>query len=313
MPRSATLPALAFLSPLGAVLIWSGNMTINQLTVGTIAPSSIAFLRWVLALLVLTPIVLPKAWRERDAICRAWPKLAILGLLGMALWQGLAYMAAETTSATNMGILAAMVPLLTVLLSALVLRETPTWGGVIGGCLALVGVLWLLSRGHLSALAELEIATGDFLMIIAAICYALYGVMLKRWPLDISPWVMLYVQAVFATLLLLPSYLLGPMTPINSTNVGLILYAGIPASIITTYLWMMAIRHIGASRSSIFINLMPVFSALIAMLLLGERLAWYHLSGGLLILSGVLMAQLLTRPLKRSRAQTLQDSRTTAR
>lgn len=95
------MPLLYFLAPLGAVLIWSGNMTINQLTVGSIAPSSIAFLRWVLALLVLTPFVLPAALKHRGAIRRQWYKLAFLGLLGMAMWQGPAYVAAQTTSAAR--------------------------------------------------------------------------------------------------------------------------------------------------------------------------------------------------------------------
>lgn len=288
---------LAFLAPLGAVLIWSGNMTINQLTVGTIAPSSIAFLRWVLALAVLTPLVAPAAWQHRATIRREWPKLAVLGLLGMGLWQGLAYMAAETTSATNMGILAAMVPLLTVLLSALILREPPSLGGVAGGALALVGVAILLGRGNPLSLLELTVARGDALMLVAATCYALYGVMLKRWPIALPPWVLLYGQVIFAVLILLPPYLLGPMTPVDSGNIGLILYAGIPASIITTFLWMLAIRRIGASQASIFINLMPLFSAIIAMFALGERIALFHFLGGALILAGVVMAQTLTQPL----------------
>ncbi|WP_163574391.1 DMT family transporter [Halomonas faecis] len=293
------MPLLYLLPPLGAVLIWSGNMTINQLTVGAIAPSSIAFLRWVLALAVLTPFVAPSAWKHRATIRREWPKLATLGMLGMALWQGLAYVAAETTSATNMGILAAMVPLLTVLLSALILREAPTLGGTLGGGVALIGVLVLLGRGNPASLLGLEVAVGDALMVVAATCYALYGVMLKRWPLDLPPWVVLYAQVCFAVLLLLPPYLLGPMTPVDAGNVGLIVYAGIPASIVTTYLWMRAIRQIGASRASIFINLMPLFSAIIAMLALGERLAVFHVIGGALVLAGVLMAQTLTRPLAR--------------
>ncbi|NIC36955.1 DMT family transporter [Halomonas desiderata] len=297
------MPLLYFLPPLGAVLIWSGNMTINQLTVGAIAPSSIAFLRWLLALLVLTPFLLPAAWRHRQTIRREWAKLAILGLLGMGLWQGLAYVAAETTSATNMGILAAMVPLLTVLLSALILREAPSLGGTVGGLVALFGVLVLLGRGDPLSLLELEVALGDLLMVVAATCYALYGVMLKRWPLDLPPWVLLYAQVVFAVLFLLPPYLMGPMTPVDGHNVWLILYAGIPASIITTYLWMRAIRQIGASQASIFINLMPLFSALIAMAYLGERIALFHLVGGVLVLAGVLMAQTLTQPLVRRAAR----------
>ncbi|WP_254275624.1 DMT family transporter [Halomonas sp. 3H] len=291
------MPLLYFLPPLGAVLIWSGNMTINQLTVGAIAPSSIAFLRWVLALVVLTPFLAPAAWKHRATIRREWPKLAVLGLLGMGLWQGLAYVAAETTSATNMGILAAMVPLLTVLLSALILREPPSLGGTLGGVVALLGVLVLLGRGNPLSLLELSVATGDLLMVVAATCYALYGVMLKRWPMDLPPWILLYAQVIFAVLFLLPPYLMGPMTPVDSSNIGLILYAGIPASIITTFLWMRAIRQIGASQASIFINLMPLFSALIAMALLGERIALFHFLGGALVLTGVIMAQTLTRPL----------------
>ncbi|MGO3768126.1 MAG: DMT family transporter, partial [Vreelandella alkaliphila] len=253
------MPLIYFLPPLATVLIWSGNMTINQLTVGAIAPSSIAFLRWLLALAVMTPFVLPAALRHRDEIRRHWPKLALLGLLGMGLWQGLAYMAAETTTATNMGILAAMVPLLTVLLSALILREPPTLGGIVGGVLAFVGVTVLLGRGNPFSLLQLQVATGDALMVVAATCYALYGVMLKRWAMNLPPWVMLYAQVCFAVLFLLPPYLMGPMTPVDSHNIGLILYAGIPASIITTFLWMRAVRQIGANQSSIFINLMPLF------------------------------------------------------
>ncbi|MWJ27573.1 EamA family transporter [Halomonas sp. ZH2S] len=293
------MPLIYFLVPLATVLIWSGNMTINQLSVGAIAPTSIAFLRWVLALAVMTPFVLPAVWRHREELGRQWPKLAFLGLLGMGLWQGLAYVAAETTSATNMGILAAMVPLLTVLLSALILRVAPTLGGIAGGIVAFIGVTVLLGRGNPLSLLHFEVAFGDALMVVAASCYALYGVMLKRWPMALPPWVMLYAQVCFAVLFLLPGYLLGPMTPVSTANIGLILYAGIPASIITTFLWMRAVRQIGANQASIFINLMPLFSALIAMAFLGEIVAGFHLVGGLLILAGVIMAQLLTQPLNR--------------
>lgn len=292
-----------FLPPLVTVLIWSGNMTINQLTVGSIAPSSIAFLRWLLALLIMTPFVLPAAWRHRDEILKQWPKLAFLGLLGMGLWQGLAYLAAETTSATNMGILAAMVPLLTVLLSALILREPPTFGGIVGGVLAFFGVTVLLGQGNPLSLLQLKVSPGDALMVMAATCYAMYGVMLKRWQMKLPPWVMLYGQVCFAVLILFPPYILGPMTPVDSHNIWLIAYAGIPASIITTFLWMRAVRQIGANQASIFINLMPLFSAIIAMIFLGERLAIFHVIGGLLILCGVIMAQTFTLPFKQTLAQ----------
>lgn len=295
------MPLLYLLPPLGAVLIWSGNMTINQLSVTAIAPSAIAFYRWLLALIVLSPFVLPTIWRERYEIRLELPKLALLGLLGMAMWQGLAYVAAETTTATNMGILGATVPLLTVLLSSIILYEAPTLGSLIGGPVALAGVFILLGHGNILSVITLDVTRGDLLMFIAALCYATYGVMLKRWPMSISPWAALYIQAFFASLYLLPVYLIGPMTPIDKNNIALVLYAGIPASIITTYLWMRAIREIGASKASIFFNLLPIFSALIAIAFLDEELTVWHVLGGSLTLTGVIMAQTLTHTLPKVR------------
>lgn len=261
-------------------------------------PQAALLLRWLLALAVMTPFVLPAVIRHRDEIRRQWPKLALLGLLGMGLWQGLAYVAAETTTATNMGILAAMVPLLTVLLSALILREPPTLGGVLGGVLAFVGVTVLLGRGNPLSLLQLQVALGDALMVVAATCYALYGVMLKRWSMNLPPWVMLYAQVCFAVLFLLPPYLMGPMTPIDGQNIGLILYAGIPASIITTFYGCAQYARL-ALINRVFYQFNAVVQRADCDDLLGERVAGFHFAGGLLILAGVIMAQTLTRPLTR--------------
>jgi len=291
------VPLHYFLAPLGAVLIWAGNMVINKLAADAIAPSAIAFYRWMLAILLMTPFVAPRVWRHRAEIRPVLGKLAVLGFLGLAAWQGLAYYAALTTTATNMGIIAAMLPLVTMLLSAVVLREPPTLGMVLGSALAFSGLLILLSHGSPANVLKNGVNLGDLLMVMACVSYAGYGILLRRWKLTLEPWTSIYVQACFAALALLVPFLIGPWSPITSKNIGLIVYAAVPASLLATFLWMRSIKLLGANRSSIMVNLMPPLSALLAFIFLGERLQSYHIIGGLVAIAGVVLSQLLTRRL----------------
>ncbi len=295
------MPAQYFLFPLGAVLIWAGNMTVNKLAVGTISPGAIALYRWMLAVALLTPFALPRVWRHREQIRPLLGKLAMLGILGLAAWQGLAYFAALHTTATNMGIIAALLPAVTMLLSVPLLRERPSLGMIAGSTLAFCGLIILVSRGQPASLLHTGVNAGDLLMVMACFCYGLYSVLLRRWNVQLDPWTALYIQAVFATVALVPGYLLGEQSAITADNIGLILYAAVPASLVSTYLWMSAVRHLGASRSSVFLNLMPPLAAAIAAVVLHERLAGYHYLGGSIAIVGVALSQWLSRPRRAGR------------
>src|SRR6478609_5715847 len=119
---SPTIPARYLLFPMLAALIWSVNMIVTKMAAGVISPAVIGFYRWALAGVMLTPFALPGVWAQRRLIVPYLPKFAVLGGLGMALYQGLAYVAASTTTATNMGIITAMIPLLTIAVGTVVLR-----------------------------------------------------------------------------------------------------------------------------------------------------------------------------------------------
>jgi drug/metabolite transporter (DMT)-like permease len=283
--------------PLLAALIWSGNTVVTRLSAGVIAPEAIAFYRWLLAGLLLTPFLLHPVWRDRYRIAPLLPKLAVLGLLGMVLYQGLAYVAAKTTPATNMAIIASLIPLITLVLSIPLLHEPPTLGTLLGGVVSLAGLCILMGHGEPLSLLDHGIGQGDFIMLLAALSYAGYGVLLRRWAVPLPIWQSLYMQIWFGVLFLLPFFLHGPAAPITARNLPLILYATIPTSIGAPYIWMLALKHLGPSRASIFLNLVPVFTALLAILLAGEHLEHYHLIGGAMALAGVALAQRLRRPL----------------
>ena len=285
------------LFPLVAVLIWSVNAIVSKLSAGAIDAAAISFYRWLIALLVLAPFVLRGVWLNRHQIAQVWWKLLILGLLGMVLYQSLAYYAAHSVSALFMGIVIALIPLLTILLSMVLLRLAPTVGILLGSIISLVGLSWLISRGHPGQLLAQGVGKGELMMFIACAAYALYGVLTKRWALTLPNWQSLWVQILFGVLLLTPAFLLTPDITLNSRNLPLVLFAAIPASVVAPYLWIQGVLRLGASTTSIFMNLAPVFTAIIAVTFLHEELHTYHYIGGGVALAGVILAQRLKIPL----------------
>ncbi|MGL3208795.1 DMT family transporter [Bradyrhizobium sp. BR 1433] len=290
----------ALLYPFVAIVLWAGNVIVSRLSAHTIGPQAITFYRLLVAVLLMSPFVARGAWRNRRAI---WPHLgplAILGFLAMCLFQSLSYLAAETTTATNMAVFTALTPLLTVALSAALLGEPPTLGMICGAPLSFAGLVYLVGGGDLSSLLQNGVHAGDALMLLAAIVYALYGVLLKRWNLPITGWQSTYMQALCALAVMLPAFLAtpAPLRQVNAETLPLIVYAGALASVVLPFLWIRGVAQLGPNRCAIFMNLLPVLTAVAAIVMLGEPVRPFHVIGGGLALLGVACAQALPRPLK---------------
>ncbi|AIO30836.1 eamA-like transporter family protein [Burkholderia cenocepacia] len=284
----------SFLFPFCAIALWAGNVVVSKLSATTIDPSAITFYRLLLAVALMSVFTLRGAWRNRAQLAAHLPKLAVLGFLAMALFQSLSYEAARTTTATNMAIITALVPLLTMALSSLLVGDPPGAGMVAGGMLSLAGVVYLISGGHPLTIAARGVQPGDLLMLAASGAYALYGVLLKRWHMGALPaWQSTYVQAIVALACMVPMLLRLPAPAVWPTraSVPLILYAGVLASVVLPYLWMQGVKLLGPSRCAMYMNLLPVMTAGIAIVLLGESLKSYHVIGGGVALVGVVIAQ----------------------
>lgn len=293
---------MTYFFPLLAVLLWSVNAIVSKMSASAIDPAAISFYRWLVALIILTPFVLPGVVRNRRVIRAQGWRLLVLGLLGMVLYQSLAYYAAHSVSALFMGILNSLIPLLTVLLSIPLLRVAPTLGVLLGSLISFSGLIWLVSAGQPRALLEYGMGGGELMMIAASTAYALYGVLTRRWAIPLPDWQSLYMQIAFGVLLLLPGFILTPDVSLNAHNIPLVMFAGIAASLIAPYFWIQGVMRLGANTASIFMNLAPLFTAAIAVLFLHEQLHSYHIIGGGITLLGVILAQRLRTPLLRRRA-----------
>jgi drug/metabolite transporter (DMT)-like permease len=291
-----------FLFPLAAIVLWAGNVIVSKLSAHTIHPSAITFYRLLLAVTLMSFFALKPSWTNRANIIPQLHKLAFLGFLAMALFQSLSYEAAKTTTATNMSIITALVPLMTMVLSTIILAEVPTGGMVGGGIVSLMGVAYMITQGKPAVLLSDGPHLGDVLMILASVAYSVYGVLLKRWHVGLASWQSLYIQAIFAMLFMLPLLLRLPSVDVIPTQASLplIFYAGAIGSVVLPFLWMQGVKHLGPNRCGLFMNVLPLATALMAITIFGETVHDYDALGGTITIFGVLLAQLYKRQIQRT-------------
>ena len=279
------------LFPLLAVLIWSFNIVVTRYVTDYISPISISFYRWFVAFILLTPFLCIPVWKQRNLIKKHLFQLAVLAAFGMFLYQGLSYSAAHYTSAMNMGIINAFIPIFTIFISIFILKEWPNRFGILGCVISLSGLLLVITQGNIIHLLQLGHHLGDVLMLIAVFFYAFYGVFLRKWQLSLPLFISLYMQIIFALLYHIPFILWLGLDPIDTKNGLSVIYAGIFPSLIAPLLWMFSIQSLGPNRTSIFMNLTPVCTAIIAYFWLGEHWTIYHSIGTIMAIIGVIYAQ----------------------
>jgi drug/metabolite transporter (DMT)-like permease len=248
-----------YIFPLLAAILWGANIVITKMATGPISPNEISFLRWFLATIVLTPFVIRPLISHASIVRQNLGKIFILGVLGGVIFQCLAYYAAAYTSAMNMGIIQALMPLMAIILASMLFRTMPGINTVAGAVISLAGVLIVISGGHISQLISRGLNMGDGMMLLGAFAMAVYNVLLKRWHIEVPLSVSLYLQAVAACIVLLPDYLLSEKHALTMATSGMVLYSAIGASVLAPLTWMAGSRRLGPSRVSLFFNLIPVF------------------------------------------------------
>ncbi|HCG8028607.1 TPA: DMT family transporter [Vibrio parahaemolyticus] len=286
---------MVYLLPFFTVMIWGGNSIVNKMAASTIEPSAMSFYRWFVAMVLLTPFCLPAVIKQRHVIRPYLTKLAFLALLGMVLNQSLGYYAGLTTTASNMALITSLVPLISVFLSVPLLGKSVSMLSIVGGVISLGGLAFMLGHGDVTYFLHQDMTQGDSLMLLAALVYAAYCVLLKRWKMPFNSLTLVYMQGFFSVIMLTPLWPSSEQLLPSQEALPLIAYAGIAASIFAPLMWVKAIDLIGADSSAMFMNLMPVVSVALASTLLGEEIHVYHIIGGLMVISGVILSQIKVR------------------
>ncbi|MFP6757724.1 MAG: DMT family transporter [Alphaproteobacteria bacterium] len=294
MTPSCRAALLAYLMLTGTALFWSGNVVFGRGVSDQLPPLGLNFWRWTVALLILLPFTWRTFVEQRSVIIGHWKILFLLAVLGITGFNSLAYIAFQTTTAINAALINTLMPIFVVAITVGGFREPISKRQFLGLLSALAGTSIILTRGDPQVLLDLDFTTGDIVMVVGMVGYALYSVLLRYRPPGLDGTDFLAIIAAIGVVLALPLYiaetvLVGPM-PVTLVSVGMVAYVALFASVLAYTFWNRGVAVIGANRASLFLNLMPVFTAIAAIAFLGESLETFHFTGMALVFLGLLLA-----------------------
>jgi drug/metabolite transporter (DMT)-like permease len=275
-------------------LFWAGNLVLGRALGPSFPPVSLAVGRWLVALACLLPFVGRQAWRERALLRQHLALIVACGAFGIAGYNALGYLALRTTSAASVAFLNSTLPLM-VPLAAFALGVERVSGRTLAGiAVSFAGVVWIVARGDLQQLGGLQADGGEFLVLIAVANYAIYSVLLRRKPTALSPLVFLAATMAAGLLVLAPFWtfelMQGARIPTDAGSIAAVLYIGVFASLVAFILWGHCVTTLGPSVTGVSFHLVALFTALLAVAVLGEPVRGFHLAGMALILAGFFLA-----------------------
>ena len=280
-------PLLLSLATLG----WAGNTIAGRLAVGEVSPLVIVFMRWtiVFAILLMTkrkelPAALPKLKGK-------WPWVFMMGALGLSFFNTLFYIAAQSTTAINLGLIQCAMPMFILIGVTLILKTKLTFGQIIGTILTMAGVLLIISKGDFSLLVGLQINKGDWIMLGACIFYAAYTIGLQNRP-DIDNMTMMTVFAGAAWVLSIPILLIEvtqgtAQWPATQLAWLIVLFISLIPSFMSQVFYMRGVDLIGPDRAGVYSNLVPIYSAALGVLILDEAFSLYHFLSIIIVITGL--------------------------
>jgi drug/metabolite transporter (DMT)-like permease len=277
-----------------ATLFWGGNFIVGRLFRQDITPIALTFWRWLLALAILLPLSAAEMRREWRPILHSWKLIVALSVSGITTYTICVYEAVRITSAVNAALFLATLPLMIVVASWLLNRDRITRNQMLGMAISFGGAVVIVAHGSLALLLALHFNIGDLWMLAAVPLWAIYAVLQRHRPAAISPLTLVTVSIAAALLLLTPAYVWeathGGHTQWSIGSMFAVGYTAVLASAVSYVLWNRGAAVLGPNRAGIYINLIPVFSALLAVLILGETLAVYHIIGATLVACGIAVA-----------------------
>lgn len=277
-------------------LMWAGNFVVGRAIRDDVSPTMLSFGRWIIALAFLLPFSwkaikhdLPRYWQYR------WPLLGV-SVTGITLFNSLVYAGLHSTTASNALLMNSFIPVIILIISALFYGQKLNSFQIIGLALSCFGVFTIILAGDWHNLVDLQFSSGDLIVFLAIICFALYTLWLKKLPKDLNRIGLLSMQMLIGVAILLPFYLWEAMHGMHNTwNVGTIsglIYVGIFASVIAYFLFMIGVSKVGPERAGVFMHLMPVFGAILSVIFLGESLHAYHAVGIIAIFIGLALSNM---------------------
>ncbi|TGQ30477.1 DMT family transporter [Mesorhizobium sp. M00.F.Ca.ET.216.01.1.1] len=284
----------AYLFLLITTLLWGGNSVAGKLAVDHISPMMLVFLRWVLAVAIMLPVGWRTLREDWPVVRRHWLLLGGLGACGFTIFNVIFYTALNYTTAINVSIEQAAIPIVIILANFVLFRLRVHRVQVVGVVLTIAGVALTASHGDPRQLLRLDLNFGDAIMLIAVLCYSFYSVGLRLKP--VIRWQSLILTLSIAALVTsLPFFIweavAGKVIVPDARGWTVAVYTAVGASIVSQIFYIRGNELIGANRAGLFINLVPIFGTLLSVLIVGEKFQLYQGLALVLVLGGIGLAE----------------------
>ncbi len=307
LPKRLSADAPNSALPYGMIVVASIILASNHIVArhlnGVVPPMGLVFWRMAIGAIVLLPFAAPGLYANRALILKHWKLFVLLGVLFVPLANGIIYVAYNFTTALNGGVVSASQPALTVILSWLLFRDLINWKQGVGILVAAAGVFAILTRGDPAALLHLQFNIGDLMMIIATLFIAMHNVLLRLVPAAIRILPLLVVIQLTGLVVAAPFYIAETIfyrpVPVTPETIAAMLWVGVAVTVLAVGLTNTAVRIIGANKASMGNYLRAGFTAILAILVLGEQFQTFHAVGLVLVIGGVF---LMTRSHRRKAA-----------
>ena len=278
-----------------ATLFWSGNFIVGKFaTLFEIPPLSLNFYRWVMVWFILIPFTFKEILHKKNYIKENWLLISFMGIITISTFNSVVYFALNYTQVINAVLMLAGIPAVVMILSLIMNIERANIFQLVGLILSIIGVGTIISNADIQKILSLNFNKGDLWMLVCVLSWSLYSTLLKKKKFELSQFTFIQLMVTVGIIFLIPQYFyeksIGLDIPINKFFIAILLYVVIFPAIAAYYCWQKAIELIGPNRSAIFVQLMPLFSALMAILIFREKFQLYHFIGGSFIVTGIYLS-----------------------
>lgn len=296
---------MSYLLLLFAVVFYAGNILIGK-SLNDLSPFTITFFRLLIALIAILPLGYRSVKKHHKHFYAYKMPLFIMSVTGVALFHTFIYGALQFTSTTNVAVLETVIPVITMSLSAWLIKERLTRVQKAGVFLSMVGAIWVVLEGQFLKMNELTWNIGDGVMLGAILCWSIYSIYVKKYMSKLPKYGALFIMICMGVIILLPMMLfewliVGVPSLFHIQYIWSLLYLGIFPSVIALLFYNDAVQKLGASTASIFLNFLPIFTMIGAYFWLEESIKVSQLIGAMLVITGVIITTQAGRQKKRNK------------
>ena len=286
---------LAYLFLVLAALFWSGNFIVGKFaTLFEVPPLTLNFFRWISVWFILIPFTYKEIYKNLPYIKNNWLVISFMGVITISTFNSVVYFALNYTQVINAVLMLAAIPAATIVLSSIMKIEKTNIFQVLGLLLSIIGIGSIISNGEMQKIISLSFNKGDLWMLVCVITWSLYSTLLKKHKFKLSQFTLIQLMVSVGVLFLIPQFFyeksIGLEINFNKAFFLILFYVVIFPAIAAYYCWQKGIEIIGPNRSTMFIQLMPLFSAVMAIIIFKEKFELYHFAGATFILGGIYLS-----------------------